>query len=143
VITKNRNIFPILGANESNTNGEVYLSLVIPSYNEEKRLPPMLTETIEYLESRKKKDTKFTWEIIIVDDGSKDSTSRIGHSFAEKFPNSRIRVLTLQRNRGKGGAVKRVLFLNCKKKFPFPTGNVVRARNLHAHGRRRWCNQNS
>lgn len=37
----------------------------------------MLDEAIECLEQRQKKEPKFTYEIIIVDDGSKDNTSKV------------------------------------------------------------------
>ena len=48
------------------------LTLVIPAYNETKRIGKMLTETIAYLDSLKNP----SYEIIVVDDGSKDSTVR-------------------------------------------------------------------
>lgn len=84
----------------------VYLSVVVPSYYEETRLPVMLDEAIEYLEMRLKKDSKFTYEIIIVDDGSKDKTSEVGLEYSKKYTADKIRVLTLETNRGKGGAVR-------------------------------------
>lgn len=84
----------------------VYLSVIVPSYNEEVRLPTMLDEAIEYLDSRAKKDSKFTYEIIIVDDGSRDKTSQVGLEYAAKYTSEKIRVLTLETNRGKGGAVR-------------------------------------
>ncbi|XP_036310875.1 dolichyl-phosphate beta-glucosyltransferase isoform X4 [Pipistrellus kuhlii] len=52
------------------------LSIVVPSYNEEKRLPIMMDEALGYLEERQKQDPTFTYEVIIVDDGSKDQTSK-------------------------------------------------------------------
>eukprot|EP00005_Dracoamoeba_jomungandri_P001094 CAMPEP_0174257410 /NCGR_PEP_ID=MMETSP0439-20130205/6550_1 /TAXON_ID=0 /ORGANISM="Stereomyxa ramosa, Strain Chinc5" /LENGTH=268 /DNA_ID=CAMNT_0015340481 /DNA_START=213 /DNA_END=1020 /DNA_ORIENTATION=- len=82
------------------------LSVVVPAYNEEKRLPPMLDEAIPFLEQRMKEDSSFSYEIIIVDDGSKDKTSEVGQNYARRFP-GKLRVLTLKRNRGKGGAVRR------------------------------------
>ncbi|XP_058404023.1 dolichyl-phosphate beta-glucosyltransferase isoform X3 [Diceros bicornis minor] len=51
------------------------LSVVVPSYNEEKRLPVMMDEALSYLEKRQKQDPMFTYEVIVVDDGSKDQTS--------------------------------------------------------------------
>jgi len=51
----------------------VQLSVIIPAYNEEKRLPNMLEDCIHFLDGR-----KATYELIIVDDGSKDKTSEIG-----------------------------------------------------------------
>ena len=102
--------FPSLLENEKATKK---LSVIVPAYNEEERLPIMLDETFEYLESNKKKNDKFTYEIIIVDDGSKDKTTKIGLQYASKYTTDLVRVLTLKKNRGKGGAVKRVI----KKKF--------------------------
>ncbi|XP_059935878.1 dolichyl-phosphate beta-glucosyltransferase isoform X3 [Mesoplodon densirostris] len=52
------------------------LSVVVPSYNEEKRLPVMMDEALGYLEERQKQDPTFTYEVIVVDDGSKDETSK-------------------------------------------------------------------
>jgi len=85
----------------------LYLSVIVPSYNEEERLPIMLNETIEYLKQRSKADSKFTWEIIIVDDGSKDTTTKVALSYCSQESVNTFRVLTLKKNRGKGGAVKR------------------------------------
>jgi len=42
----------------------------------------------------------------IVDDGSKDSTTKVGLSYVEKYGCEKVRVLTLGKNRGKGGAVR-------------------------------------
>lgn len=44
------------------------------------------------------------WEILVVDDGSSDKTEDVAFAFSRKYP-SHIRVVTLERNRGKGGAV--------------------------------------
>jgi len=81
----------------------VQLSVIIPAYNEEQRLPNMLEDCIHFLDGR-----KATYELIIVDDGSKDKTSEIGKKLAasQNFTSEKIRVLTLAANRGKGGAVR-------------------------------------
>ncbi|XP_061849951.1 dolichyl-phosphate beta-glucosyltransferase isoform X3 [Colius striatus] len=52
------------------------LSVVVPSYNEENRLPLMMNEALDYLEKRQKRDPSFTYEVIVVDDGSKDQTRK-------------------------------------------------------------------
>ncbi|XP_074995866.1 dolichyl-phosphate beta-glucosyltransferase isoform X1 [Calonectris borealis] len=52
------------------------LSVVVPSYNEEERLPLMMDEALDYLEKRQKRDPSFTYEVIVVDDGSKDQTTK-------------------------------------------------------------------
>jgi len=49
----------------------------------------------------------FTYEIIVIDDGSKDKTTQIVNSYIEKESVDIIRLLKLKQNRGKGGAVKR------------------------------------
>lgn len=84
----------------------VELSVVVPSYNEEERLPVMMEETMEYLEKRQKQNPSFSYEVIVVDDGSKDKTSEVAMSYTEKYGDDKVRVLTLVRNRGKGGAVR-------------------------------------
>lgn len=90
------------------SKASVYLSLIVPAYNEEERLPIMLKETLEYLHTRKEKQKDFTYEIILVDDGSKDKTTQIALQYSKEETTDTFRVLTLKKNRGKGGAVKRV-----------------------------------
>ncbi len=80
------------------------ISLIVPAYNEQERLPIMLKETAEYIATRK--DT--TFELIIVDDGSKDGTFNIAKAAASdlKASNLNVRAIKLRRNRGKGFAVR-------------------------------------
>lgn len=85
----------------------VELSIVVPAYKEESRLHLAIDEMIPFLKERQQKDAKKTWEIVIVDDGSPDNTSRVGLGYVAKEGTSRVRVLRLNPNRGKGGAVKR------------------------------------
>jgi len=80
---------------------EVNLSVIIPAYNEEERLPSMLDECLEYLEEKSK-----SYEVIIVDDGSKDKTTEVGLEYVDKYGSDKVRVLKLAKNRGKGGAVR-------------------------------------
>lgn len=136
---------------------EVLMSLVIPAFNEEKRLIGMLEEAVNFLEQtyggistkisengsanangstvrNRKPNTSSTglrgWEIIIVDDGSKDKTLQVAQHFtrthlipahpvrapgpwtpnpskttAVNIPTDAIRLVSLLSNRGKGGAV--------------------------------------
>ncbi|KAK8401646.1 hypothetical protein O3P69_001043 [Scylla paramamosain] len=88
----------------------ISLTVVVPAYNEEKRLPVMLEESLTYLEEKVKKDNTFTYEMIIVDDGSKDKTTEVAMGYSKKFGCEKVRVLTLAWNRGKGGAVRMGMF---------------------------------
>lgn len=71
-------------------------------------VPPMLDECLDFLESRKQKIKGFMYEVIVVSDGSKDRTVEIASSYTNKFGSDTVRVLDLQPNRGKGGAVRLV-----------------------------------
>lgn len=82
-------------ARESETGP--YLSIVIPAYNEEERLPETLRAIIAFLDQR-----PFAAEILVVDDGSDDRTAAIA---AEMVPRARGRVLR-EPHRGKGAAVR-------------------------------------
>lgn len=84
----------------------IELTVVVPAYNEAVRLPPMLDETIAYLSRRSAAEPNFSWEIIIVDDGSSDSTVDTAMKYVKKYTADRVRVLKMARNRGKGGAVR-------------------------------------
>lgn len=94
---------------EISSEPQVALSVIVPSYNETLRLPPMLTAAVEHLKTVPSR----SFEIIIVDDCSKDTTSQTALDFAAQHPNVDIRVITLKRNRGKGGAVQHGV-LHCR-----------------------------
>ncbi|XP_064908300.1 dolichyl-phosphate beta-glucosyltransferase isoform X2 [Columba livia] len=93
------------------------LSVVVPSYNEEDRLPLMMDEALDYLEKRQKRDPSFTYEVIVVDDGSKDQTTQVAMKYCKKFGSDKVRVLSLVKNRGKGGAVRMGVFISRGKKI--------------------------
>ena len=82
----------------------LYVTFVVPAYNEEKRLPPMLDDTLRYLNGRSEADSSFTWEIIVVDDGSKDKTADVVINYALQHP--QIRLLRQPHNMGKGAAIQ-------------------------------------
>jgi len=81
------------------TSGPLELSIVIPSYNEEKRLPATLERIASYIQSSGR-----TTEVIVVDDGSTDRTTEVAKSYAGRIEN--LRVVSNGRNRGKGYSVK-------------------------------------
>jgi len=79
-----------------------HLSLVIPAYNEETRLLPSLQRVDAYLSAQ-----PYVSELLVVDDGSRDRTAELVHSFAPSAPDRvRVRLLAHQSNRGKGAAVR-------------------------------------
>lgn len=82
------------------------LSVVVPAYNEEERLPVMMDEAMAYLEKRQKQRSSFKYEVIVVDDGSSDKTTQVALNYSKKYGSDKVRVLTLVKNRGKGGAVR-------------------------------------
>ena len=75
------------------------LSIVIPAYNEEFRLPATLERIAAYLKSGHRET-----EVLIVDDGSKDRTAAVAESFRNKLP--ALRVVPNDVNRGKGYSVR-------------------------------------
>ena len=77
----------------------MYLSVVIPAYNEEKRLSRTLSEIDKYL-----KNQPYDYEILVVNDGSKDGTVDTANNLASRIKN--LRVTGYNRNQGKGFAVR-------------------------------------
>ena len=76
------------------------LTVVIPTYNEAHRVQQTLERVTAYLATR-----AYRWELLIADDGSTDHTVFIAHAVAEQWP--QMRILTAERNRGKGAAIRR------------------------------------
>ena len=98
----------------------VDLSVVIPAFNEERRLPLTLVDTIDYLDGK-----GLSYEILVVDDGSLDQTCAVVGKF-EKIRHQ-LRLLKLPQNSGKGKAVqfgmlnargKRILFMDADGATP-------------------------
>jgi dolichyl-phosphate beta-glucosyltransferase len=74
------------------------LSIVIPCYNEEERLPRTIEQIERYLEGK-----DLAYELILVDDGSTDGTRLVMDAAAER--NRFVRLEALPQNRGKGRAL--------------------------------------
>ena len=77
----------------------VELSIVIPAYNEEPRLPRSLARIAAYIRASGRET-----EVIVVDDGSGDATASVAESFRGEI--SRLRVISNGENRGKGYSVR-------------------------------------
>jgi glycosyltransferase involved in cell wall biosynthesis len=78
----------------------VDLSIIVPAYNEELRIPPTLERLNAFLAAQPLK-----YEIVVVDDGSKDKTCDVVLAHAARMPN--LRLVRQIPNRGKGAAVRR------------------------------------
>ena len=75
------------------------ISIVIPAYNEERRIKGSLSEVFAFMS-----DSGMEYEIIVVDDGSSDGTSRIVESMAAD--STKVRLVRYEKNRGKGHALR-------------------------------------
>ncbi len=75
------------------------LSIIIPSYNEELRLPATLERIAAYLSTSGREA-----EVLVVDDGSMDGTAAVAESFRNKIPT--LRAVSNGVNRGKGYSVR-------------------------------------
>ena len=76
-----------------------FLSVVIPAFNEEERIASTLGDVVGYMRAQ-----PYTWEVLVVDDGSSDQTATVVSSWATSA--ERVRVETVPHG-GKGWAVKR------------------------------------
>jgi dolichyl-phosphate beta-glucosyltransferase len=75
------------------------LSIVIPAYNEEQRIAPTLARIVAHAQARRS-----PFEVIVVDDGSRDGTRAVVESVAARHRS--VRLLALPANAGKGAAVR-------------------------------------
>jgi len=97
----------------------VDLSIIVPAFNEEHRLPPTLARLHEYLAAQSTTGacpraaappkggavgSSMSWEIIVVDDGSRDATCAVVERAMAQIPH--LRLVRQTPNRGKGSAVR-------------------------------------
>lgn len=80
----------------------IFLSIVIPAYNEEANISDTLSEVSEYLRGR-----DFSYEVIVIDDGSEDGTVKKAGAFKERLDN--FRIIESMPNRGKGYVLRRAI----------------------------------
>ncbi|TGA89574.1 dolichyl-phosphate beta-glucosyltransferase [Streptomyces sp. MZ04] len=82
----------------------VDLTVVVPAYNEERRLGPTLAAIRAYLDEAGPEGKGGRWELIVVDDGSTDRTAQI--TVAAELDDPRVHLIRSDRNRGKGHALR-------------------------------------
>ena len=99
------------------------LSVVIPCYNEEKRLVQGFSHFYNFLKSQ-----NYSWEIILVNDGSVDKTSQIMKNLVKS--KKEVKIISYQKNQGKGYAIvqgilqangKYILFSDIDHSVPIET----------------------
>lgn len=103
-------------------------SIIIPAYNEEKRIKPVLEDIVDYLTQN-----NLDWEIILAIDGN-DGTEDLVKHFLPSYNN--IRIVKASGRSGKGGSIKRslnfvksefVILMDADNSIPFST----MIKNLH------------
>ena len=80
-------------------NKNTYLSVIIPAYNEVSRLPETLIDV-----DAKLSRAKYSYEILVINDGSTDRTAETVKRFSRIVKN--LRLVDNEKNKGKGGVVK-------------------------------------
>lgn len=78
---------------------DLFLSIVIPAFNEQFRIGQSLSSIAGYLKS-----VSYDYEVIVVDDGSSDQTQQIVQQFSSHFKH--LKIVALPKNMGKGRAVQ-------------------------------------
>ncbi|OGB74835.1 hypothetical protein A2810_00135 [candidate division Kazan bacterium RIFCSPHIGHO2_01_FULL_49_10] len=77
----------------------IYLSVVVPAYNEERRIGKTLAAMRQFLDRQ-----SYVYEVIVVNDGSKDTTDAVVSIIAEGWPE--LKFISNSVNQGKGAVVK-------------------------------------
>jgi dolichyl-phosphate beta-glucosyltransferase len=105
--------------------GKPFLSIIIPAYNEEKRLPKTLEQVVSFLQSQ-----DYPVEVLVVENGSVDRTYAVAKTFADANPQVRVIQST---PRGKGLAVQRGILaaqgefrFMCDADLSMPISEIVR-----------------
>lgn len=107
----------------------VDMSVVVPAFNEERRLPPTLIDIIDFFERK-----SIRYEVLVVDDGSTDGTAEVVRKFERVRPE--VRLIQLPKNQGKGHAVRlgvlnsrgaRILFVDADGATPIAEAERLQA----------------
>ncbi|MDO8495211.1 MAG: glycosyltransferase family 2 protein [bacterium] len=77
----------------------MYLSVIIPAYNESKRIGKTLQSVHDFLSKQ-----SYDYEILVVNDGSKDNTGEVVQGLTAQIAN--LRLIDNKENQGKGGVVR-------------------------------------
>lgn len=77
----------------------MHLSVIVPAYNEEKTLDKNIRNFNEYLAKQ-----NYDYEIIIINDGSRDNTESVARKIVTDIPN--VKLIHSKENIGKGGAIR-------------------------------------
>ena len=80
-------------------NENIYISVVIPAYNEEQRISETLTKLRKFLDEQ-----SYAYEVLVINDGSTDTTNAIVDNTARVWP--QLKLLSNSANRGKGAVVR-------------------------------------
>lgn len=80
------------------------LSIFFPCYNEEKNILDTFNKALPII-----KEVADKWEVILINDGSKDKTGQIIQSIADNYPKN-VKIVTHNPNRGYGAAFKSGLY---------------------------------
>jgi glycosyltransferase involved in cell wall biosynthesis len=82
-----------------------FLSIIIPAYNEEDRLPNTLEQAFNFIQNQ-----PYSAEVLVVENGSQDRTFEVAQAFTDQYPQLRV---YQEAGRGKGLAVKRGMLEAC------------------------------
>ena len=99
----------------TNSAATPFLSIIIPAYNEERRLPPTLTKISDFLRGQ-----PYSTEVLVVENGSNDRTSAVVEEFIATHAQAedRLQIRLLHSSQGKGAAVKHGM-LNAQGEYRF------------------------
>ena len=101
-----------------------YLSIIVPAYNEAERIPATLIDMDKRLSG-----VDYSYEILVVNDGSKDATASVVKNMAKMVKN--LKLIDLKDNAGKGGAVRQGMLLLQERYASLPT-RIIRRPSINS-----------
>jgi len=104
----------------------MHLSVIVPAYNEEKRIKSTVMDIVGYLSKQ-----NYSFEVIVVNDGSKDGTSEIVSELAKSVPV--LKFIDNKENKGKGGVTKQgMLEARGKYRLFVDADNAIKITHIEA-----------